>query len=174
MKDGIMLNDASKADRLQRNAANKGLSDILHSTSTAPLPAKIVASAFGYLEGARDQAAALELRFSDGNSIWFSYHWLGTWRFNPSAGLLLRFSGDMFYMVLIHGSNIDRPLNDGGISLTQGLQDRRVTWIREMTDAEISQMGEAGPTIDGIEVAEFDSQKAVKEWIDKKAPAFRG
>ena len=169
-----MLNDALRTGRLQRNGENKGLSDILRSTPTATLPAKIVAGPFGYLDGARDQATAVELRFGDGNSIWFSYHWLGTWRFNPSEGLLLRFSGDMFYMVLIQGSNMDRPLNDDGISLTQGLQDRRVTWVREMAEAEIRQVGETGPTIDSIEIAEFDSQKAVKEWIAKKTPPFHG
>ena len=33
-------------------------------------------------------------------------------------------------------------------------------------------MGETGPTIDSIEVAEFESQAALKEWLSKKAPAF--
>ena len=169
-----MLNDALRTDRLQRNGENKGLSDILRSTPSATPPAKIVAGAFGYLDGPRDQATALEIRFRDGNCVWFAYHWLGTWRFNPSEGLLLKFSGDLVYLVLIRGSNFDQPLNDGGISLTQGLQERRVMWVRELTEMEISQVGETGPTIDGIEVAELESPKAVKEWIDKKAPAFRG
>lgn len=169
-----MLNDTLKTDRLQRNGENKGLSDILRSTPTAPMPAKIVVGAFGYLDGARDQANALEIRFRDGNSVWFAYHWLGTWRFNPSDGLLLKFSGDLTYLVLIRGSNLDRPLNDSGISLTQGLQERRVVWVRELTEMEISQVGETGPTVDGIEVAELESTEAAKEWIDKNAPAFRG
>ncbi len=169
-----MLNDALRIDQLQRDGDNKGLSDILRSTPTATLPAKIIAGAFGYLDGARDQASALEIRFRDGNSTWFAYHWLGTWRFNPSEGLLLKFSGDLTYLVLVRGSNLDRPLDSGGISLTQGLQERRVLWVRELTEMEISQVGETGPTIDGIEVAELESPEAVKEWIDKNAPAFRG
>ena len=49
--------------------------------------------AFGYLRGIRDHSAAVEFRFRDGNSMWFPYSWLGTWRFNPSEGLLLKFSG---------------------------------------------------------------------------------
>ena len=32
---------------------------------------------------------------------------------NPSEGLLLKFSGDLVYLVLIRGSNLDRPLNEG-------------------------------------------------------------
>ena len=69
-------------------------------------------NAFGYLRGIRDHSAAVELRFRSGNSIWFPYSWLGNWQYNPSDGLLLKFSGDLVYLVLIRGSNIDRPLNE--------------------------------------------------------------
>ena len=55
----------------------------------------------------------MEFRFRDGNSMWFPYSWLGTWQFNPSEGLLLKFSGDLVYLVLIRGSNLDRPLKEG-------------------------------------------------------------
>lgn len=168
-----MLNDALKTDRLKRNGDNKGLSDILRSTPTDTLPAKIVAGAFGYLDGPRDQATALEIRFRDGDRVWLAYHWLGTWRFNPSEGLLLKFSGDLTYLVLIRGSNLDRPLNSGGISLTQGLQEHRVLWLGEMTDEDIKLVGDTGPTIDKIEVAEFETHAALKEWLEKTAPAFR-
>lgn len=37
---------------------------------------------------------------------------------------------------------------------------------------EIRQVGEKGPAIDGIEVAEFESHDALKEWLKRKAPAF--
>jgi hypothetical protein len=74
--------------------------------------------AFGYLRGIRDHASAVEFRFRDGNSTWFPYAWLGTWRYNPSEGLLLKFSGDLVYLVLIRGSNLAKPLNDGAINLT--------------------------------------------------------
>ena len=62
--------------------------------------------AFGYLRGLKDHSAAVELRFRDGNSIWFPYAWLGTWQYHPADGLLLKFSGDIVYLVLIRGSNL--------------------------------------------------------------------
>jgi hypothetical protein len=33
-------------------------------------------------------------------------------------------------------------------------------------------VGETGPPIDSIEVASFESNEALKEWLSKKAPAF--
>jgi hypothetical protein len=121
----------------------------------------------------REKAAALELRFRSGDSIWFPYNWLGTWQYNRSEGLLLKFSGHVVYLVLIRGSNLDRSLDDGPINLTRaGLQRHRVLWLREMSPEEIRQVGNSGPTIDSIEVVEFDSQAAMKEWLKAKAPAF--
>ena len=97
---------------------------------------------------------AVEFRFRDGNSMWFPYAWMGTWQYNPSEGLLLKFSGDIVYLVLIRGSNLDQPLNEGSINLTRGgLQRHRVLWLCEMTKEDIRQVGETGPTIDSIEVA---------------------
>jgi len=129
--------------------------------------------AFGYLRGIADRATSVEFRFRDGNSAWFPYGWMGPWRYNPSEGLLLKFSGDLVYLVLIRGSNLDMPLNEGTLNLTTGgLQRHRVMWIREMTEADIKQVGETGPTIDSIEVAEFESQAALKEWLSEHAPAF--
>ncbi len=129
--------------------------------------------AFGYLRGIRDQAGSLEFRFRDGNSTWFPYGWLGSWRYNPSEGLLLKFSGDLVYLVLIRGSNLDMPLDEGTLNLTTGgLQRHRVMWIREMTEEDIRSVGETGPTIDSIQVAEFESQAALKAWLTEHAPAF--
>jgi hypothetical protein len=118
--------------------------------------AEISCGAFGFLRGIRDLPGALELRFRDGNSTWFPYGWLGPWQYNPSEGLLLKFSGDLVYLVLTTG----------------GLQRHRVVWIREMSEEDIRQVGESGPTIDRIEVAEFESQDALREWLGKNAPAF--
>src|SRR5579875_3322286 len=135
--------------------------------------AEISCGAFGYLRGIKDLPGAVEFRFRDGNSTWFPYGWLGPWKYNPSEGLLLKFSGDLVYLVLIRGSNLDKPLSDGTINLTRGgLQRKRVLWVREMTEQEIRQVGDSGPTIDSIEVGEFESQAAVKEWLSKNAPAF--
>jgi len=131
------------------------------------------AGAFGYLRGIRDQATSLEFRFLTGISCWFPYGWMGNWQFDPSEGLLLKFSGDLVYLVLIRGSNLDKPLNEGAINLTHaGLQRHRVLFIREMSEEEIRQVGETGPTIDSITVAEFQSHDALKEWVGKHAPAF--
>jgi len=158
------------------------LKGILHSEGQAANPpknqedaeeAEVSCWAFGYLRGIRDLPGSVEFRFRDGNSAWFPYAWLGPWRYNPSEGLLLKFSGDLVYLVLIRGSNLDKPLNEGAINLTTGgLQRHRVVWIREMPEADIRQVGETGPTIDSIEVAEFESQGALKEWLTEHAPAF--
>src|SRR5262249_32585853 len=53
---------------------------------------------FGYLRGIEDKAEAVELRFRDGTSRWFPYRWLGPWHYDPSEGLLLKFSGDIVYL----------------------------------------------------------------------------
>ncbi len=159
--------------RLEEILRPNGNSATPPTKDAAPDEVEGACAAFGYLRGIRDLAGAVEFRFRDGNSAWFPYSWLGPWRYNPSEGLLLKFSGDLVYLVLIRGSNLDKPLNDGTINLTTGgLQRHRVIWIREMTDAEIRQVGEAGPTIDSIRVAEFESHAALKEWLGKSAPAF--
>lgn len=129
--------------------------------------------AFGYWRGVRDLPGSLEFRFRDGNSAWFPYGWLGPWKYNPSEGLLLKFSGDLVYIVLIRGSNLDKPLNEGAINLTSGgLQRNRIVWIREMSKEDIQRVGDTGPTVDSIQVEEFESQAALKEWLTKNAPAF--
>src|ERR1700730_3380555 len=70
--------------------------------------AEVSCGAFGYLRGIRDLPGSVEFRFRDGNSVWFAYSLLGTWKYNPSEGLLLKFSGDQIYLVLIRGSNLDK------------------------------------------------------------------
>ena len=134
---------------------------------------EISCGAFGYLRGIRDLPGSVELRFRDGNSAWFAYSLLGMWRYNPSEGLLLKFSGDVIYLVLIRGSNLAKPLNEGAINLTTGgLQRNRIVWIREMSEEDIRQVGDNGPTIDSIQVAEFETQAALRQWLKEKAPAF--
>ncbi len=168
-----MLDETTYKDHLQKDPPPKGLDGILQSKDADVEEADAECRAFGYLRGIRDHSAAVEFRFRDGNSMWFPYSWLGTWRFNPSEGLLLKFSGDLVYLVLIRGSNLDRPLKKGAVTLIHaGFQRHRLVWVREMTQDEITQVGETEPTIDSIEVAEFESHAALKEWLSKKAPAF--
>ena len=135
-------------------------------------PAENYCSAFGYLRGFRERALSLELRFRDGNRDWFPYSWLGPVRFNPSVGLLLKFAGDTMILVLIRGSNLDILVNQS-INLTdRGIGRHRILWLREMEGDEIRQAGNTQPTIDSIEVAEFDSQDELHEWLKKNAHAL--
>lgn len=41
-----------------------------------------------------------------------------------------------------------------------------------MTPEEIERVGETGPTIDSIEVGEFNSYEERCEWIKNRAPGF--
>ena len=169
-----MHDDTTHQDRLHRNPPTNGLKSILESKEKeTEAPVEASCRAFGYLRGIRDQTSAVEFRFRDGKSMWFPYSWLGTWQFDPSEGLLLKFSGDLVYLVLIKGSNLDRPLKEGAVTMTHaGFQHHRLVWVREMTQDEVTFVGETEPTIDSIEVAEFESHSALKEWLSKKAPAF--
>jgi len=167
-----MPDDTTHQDRLKRGGATTGLSGILQSKD-ANDEGEAACGAFGYLRGLRDQSAALEFRFRNGSSMWFPYSSMGPWKYDPSEGLLLTFNSAAVYVVLIRGSNLAKPLNEGAINLTHaGLQRHRVLFIREMSEDEIRKVGDTGPTIDSIEVAEFDSHEAIKEWVSRNAPAF--
>jgi len=72
--------------------------------------------AFGYLRGIRDRALSIEFRFASGNREAFPYSWLGPVKYNPSHGLLLKFTGDLVYLALIEGSNLN-ALANGAVSL---------------------------------------------------------
>jgi len=129
--------------------------------------------AFGYLRGIHDRSPAIEFRFRNGNSAFFPYGWIGPWWYNPSEGLLIKFTGDLVYLVLIRGSNLDTPLAEGSIDLLHaGLHRHRVVWIREMSEEDIVQVGDSGPTIDSIHVVEFESNAELKEWLGKTASGF--
>lgn len=41
-----------------------------------------------------------------------------------------------------------------------------------MAEADIKSVGDTGPTIDSIQIAEFESHADLKEWLGKNAPAF--
>jgi len=129
--------------------------------------------AFGFLRGIKDRALAVEFRLRNGNSEWYPYAWLGPWQHNPSVGLLLKFSGDVITLVLIRGSNLDAIVPGRGVNLTdRGFQRHRVTWVREMEEEELQKTGDKGPTIDCIEIGEFESQDEVREWVKTHAPGF--
>ncbi len=168
-----MNDEPMQEDRLRRKTGTSGLDAYLKRKEPETDNSVAACKAFGYLRGIRDTATSVEFRLRDGNSMFFPYGMMGPWKYNPSEGLLLKFSGDVVYLVLIRGSNLAKPLNDGAINLTQaGLQRHRILWIAEMTEEEIQQVGESGPTIDSITIAEFETQEELREWLRKKVPAF--
>ena len=128
--------------------------------------------AFGYLRGTRDRALAIQFRLRDGNSEWYSYSLLASWRHNPSAGLLLKFTGDVITLVFIRGSNLDALVNQSTNLTDRGIQRHRISFVREMEEAELRQIGVTGPTIDRIDIAEFETHEEMQEWLKKHAPAF--
>lgn len=106
--------------------------------------------AFGYLRGIRDQASSIEFRFANNNRQAYPYSWLGPAQYNPSAGILLKFVGDLVYLVLIEGTNLNLLVN-GAVSLyDRGILRRRITWVREMTRQEVVKAGESEVTVEHI------------------------
>lgn len=132
-------------------------------------------AAFGFLRGLDARSLAVELRFRNGNAWWFSYSLLASWRHDPSVGLLLKFTSDVVSLVLIRGSNLDAPVGQAMVNLTdRGLQRHRVVFVREMDEHELRRAREGEPTIDGIEIAECETAEAQREWLKARAPAFLG
>ena len=76
-------------------------------------------------------------------------------------------------LVLVRGSNLDAELEGRGVNLTdRGLQRHRITYVREMDEDELRRAGEGQPTIDRIEIVEFQAGKTMQEWLKKAAPGF--
>jgi hypothetical protein len=103
----------------------------------------------------------------------YQSHGSGSHQLPPSDRSL--FSGDVVYLVLIRGTNLDKPLADGSINLTNdGLHFCGVVRIREMTDGKIDRVGQTGPTIDSIEIAVFNDRQTRRKLLKTHAPAFLG
>lgn len=168
-----MGDDRAVVDFLERKSAGpEWLKD--RNTPTEKQSDEGSCPAFGFLRGLDARALAIEFRFRSGNSEWLSYSLLASWRYNPSVGLLLKFSGDGVILVLIRGSNLDALLPDSAVNLTdRGLQRHRITYVREMDEQELRRAGEGEPTIDRIEVAEFESSVDADGWLNKVAPRFQ-
>jgi hypothetical protein len=130
--------------------------------------------AFGFLRGLDARALAVEFRWRSGDSDWFAYSCMVSWRFNPSVGLLLKFTSDVTTLVLIHGSNLDAPVGGASVNLTdRGLQRQRIVFIREMDEDEQGKAHQRGePTIDQIDIAEFETMEEQREWLKVRAEAF--
>jgi hypothetical protein len=128
--------------------------------------------AYTYLRGQRERALAVEVRLRTGDREFFPYGLLGPWRYNPSVGLLLKYTGDVVTLVLIRGSNLDALVNDSVNLTDRGFQQHRILAVREMDEDEIRKAGEGQPTINRIEIAEFESAEEQRAWLAKAAPAF--
>jgi len=166
-----MPDEITYQDRLERNPPS-GLRGILQSKDPDAERGVASCKAFGYHLGP-EHLTAIEFRFLTGDGMWFPYSSMGVCRHIPSEGLLLKFSGDLIYLVLIRGSNLDRGIDGKATDLIHaGLQRHHVLWLREMTPGEIREVGESGPTVDKIEVGEFETHAALREWLKAKAPAF--
>jgi hypothetical protein len=166
-----MRDDTTHQDRLGRPGSS-GLRGILQSDEAEADRGVSSCKAFGYHLGP-EHLSVVEFRFRNGDSMWFPYSAMGACRHIPSEGLLLKFSGDLIYLALIKGSNLDRGIDGKATDLIHaGLQRHHVLWIREMTDTEIREVGETGPTIDSIEIGAFESHDELTQWLEKSAPAF--
>ena len=122
---------------------------------------------FGYLRGIRDTALTLEFRFANGNRQAFPYSWLGPATYNPSAGLLLKYVGDMVYLVLLEGSNLNALVN-GAVNLyDRGIQRHRITWVREMTRQQAQQAADGEVTVERIRVLSYrpDEEPKGVTWL---------
>ena len=75
-------------------------------------------------------------------------------------------------LVLIRGSNLDALVKQSVNLTDRGFQRHRILWVREMDEAELRKAGKGEPTIDRIEVAEFESHEELQEWLKKTAPSF--
>lgn len=149
----------------QENAASSGFKP--------PESEEDACEAFGYLRGLTARALSLEFRLANGNQESFPYSWLGPVRHDPSAGLLLKFTGDLVYLVLIEGSNLDALLPGKAMNLTdRGLLRHRIVWIREMDADEVRGQPDGVTTIDRIVIQEFASIQALQAWLKQHAPAF--
>jgi hypothetical protein len=166
MPDETDVLQGPRRSLLKELVARPPVAGVLEADDTACL-------AFGYLRGMHERALGLELRLRNGNREWLPYGLLASCRFDPSVGLLLKFTGDVVTLVLVRGSNLDLPVHEGAVDLIErGLGRHRVTFIREMGEDELRKTGEKEPTIDSIEVAEFETREEMQAWLARTAPEF--
>lgn len=123
--------------------------------------------AFGYLRGLADHARSLELRFADGNRESYPYTWLGPAKFNPSAGILLKFVGDLVYVVFIEGANLNALVNNSISLYDRGILRHRITWVREMSRQEVEKTDQGEVTVERIRAVSYrpDDEPKDVEWL---------
>jgi hypothetical protein len=123
-------------------------------------------AAFGYLRGVKDRALTLELRFAAGHSLGYSYSLLSESKYNPSAGIMLKFLAEKVFLIVIEGSNLNSLVS--GISLyDRGILRHRITYIQEMRQDQLRRTGEGEPTIDRIRTLAYrqDEEPENVTWL---------
>jgi hypothetical protein len=141
-----------------------------HGTAAAPEPDsdEDECQAFGFLRGVRDRSLNLELRFLNGNRMMLSYAWWGTAIYNLSHGILCKFVGDLTYLVLIEGSNLNSMLQGGITLFDRGLHRHRVIWVREMSRSDQERAAKGETLIDQIRVVSYrqDEGPPTLDWLE--------
>jgi hypothetical protein len=163
------MHDNAAAALFQKNGADS-LASRLQARKTDDESASC--AAYSYLRGLHEKALQVEFRFRTGDHEFYPYSLLGPWRFNPSVGLLLKFTNDVTTLVFIRGSNLDAVVNESVNLTDRGFQRQRILAVREMDEDALRAAGEGQPTIDGIEIAEFEEVEEQRAWLKKLAPAF--
>ena len=82
-------------------------------------------------------------------------------------GLLLRFVGDLTWLVLLEGANL-KALVNSAVSLYSGIQRHRVTWIREMSREDLADAGKGEVMVERFRIVSFragEEPKGVK-WLE--------
>ena len=103
---------------------------------------------FGWLRGIRERAIMLEIRHKNGKISAFGYAWLDSVEFNPSEGILLRFSGKT---VKIVGRNLNGEIRPS-IRLFDGIVRHRVPWILEAEGCSTLQVPPGSTVIEEVEI----------------------
>jgi hypothetical protein len=89
--------------------------------------------AFGWLRGSRERAVMLELRRKDGSITALGYAWLERADFDPSEGIVLKFTGQT---VRLSGCNLNSEVRPH-LRLYDGLVRHRVPWLQEADEPTV-------------------------------------
>ena len=103
--------------------------------------------AFGWLRGSKERAYMLEIRRKDGNIKALGYAWLESCDFDPSDGIILRFTGQAVRLV---GRNLNREMRPH-LKLFEGLVRHRIPWIQEADEPTVMTAAQQATLIERVE-----------------------
>ena len=75
--------------------------------------------------------------------------------------------GDLVYLVLLEGSNLNALVNEAVSLYDRGIQRHRITWVREMTRQQAQQAADGEVTVEHIRVFSHrpDEEPQGVEWL---------